>query len=95
MPLTKEEKKAIIQKHAIEKGDTGSPEVQIALLTRKIEKLAEHLKIHPKDMHSRRGLLNMLSKRRRLLNFLEKMDKDRAKKAKEIVVSSNSALQTG
>lgn len=78
MALSVDEKKKIIGEHAVGDGDTGSPEVQIALLTHKIEKLAEHLKIHQKDSHSRRGLLNMLSKRRRLFSFLTKMDKKRA-----------------
>lgn len=77
MPLTPDEKKTIIGKFAVQQGDTGSPEVQIALLTHKIQKLSDHLKIHQKDSHSRRGLLNMLSKRRRLYNFLEKVDKKR------------------
>jgi small subunit ribosomal protein S15 len=78
MPLTPEEKKEIIETNAVMEGDTGSPEVQIALLTHKIQKLTDHLKIHAKDSHSRRGLLNMLSKRRRLFNFLVKTDKNRA-----------------
>ncbi|MBP6913283.1 MAG: 30S ribosomal protein S15 [Candidatus Levybacteria bacterium] len=78
MALSTDEKKKIIGDHAVVDGDTGSPEVQIALLSHKIEKLAEHLKIHQKDSHSRRGLLNMLSKRRRLFNFLTKMDKKRS-----------------
>ncbi len=78
MALSTDEKQDIIKQHATVDGDTGSPEVQIALLTHKIEKLASHLKIHQKDSHSRRGLLNMLSKRRRLFNFLFKMDKKRA-----------------
>lgn len=78
MPLSNDEKKKIIEQHAVITGDTGSPEVQIALLTNKIQKLTDHLKIHQKDSHSRRGLLNMLSKRRRLYNFLLKVDKVRA-----------------
>lgn len=78
MPLTTNEKKKIIEKHRIEDTDTGSPEVQIALLSHKIEKLTDHLKGHQNDSHSRRGLLNMLSKRRRLLNFLVKSDQERA-----------------
>lgn len=78
MALSTDEKKKIIVEHATVDGDTGSPEVQIALLTHKIDKLASHLKVHQKDSHSRRGLLNMLSKRRRLFNFLFKMDKKRA-----------------
>ena len=77
MALNIDDKKTIIDKYATVKGDTGSPEVQIALLTAKIQKLTDHLKIHQKDSHSRRGLLNMLSKRRRLFNFLTKMDKTR------------------
>lgn len=78
MPLRREEKEVIIKDNAVIEGDTGSPEVQIALLTHKIQKLTDHLKIHQKDFHSRRGLLNMLSKRRRLFNFLMKVDKNRA-----------------
>lgn len=78
MPLTRDEKTDIIKTNAVVDGDTGSPEVQIALLTHKIQKLTDHLKIHQKDFHSRRGLLNMLSKRRRLFNFLVKVDKVRA-----------------
>lgn len=78
MPLTTDEKTKIIKDNAVIDGDTGSPEVQIALLTHKIQKLTDHLKIHQKDFHSRRGLLNMLSKRRRLFNFLVKVDSIRA-----------------
>ncbi len=78
MALSVDDKKQIISQYATVEGDTGSPEVQIALLSHKIQKLADHLKIHQKDSHSRRGLLNMLSKRRRLFNFLFKMDKKRA-----------------
>ena len=70
MSLNKEEKEKIIKKFAVEEGDTGSPEVQVALLTNQINKLADHLKEHNKDVHSRRGLLSMVSKRRRLLNYL-------------------------
>lgn len=77
MALNSDDKKKIIEEFATVKGDTGSPEVQIALLTNKVQKLTDHLKIHQKDSHSRRGLLNMLSKRRRLFNFLVRMDKDR------------------
>ena len=76
--LNKDEKQKVIENYAVEKGDTGSPEVQIGLLTTKIEKLTDHLKTHQKDNHSRRGLLNMLSKRRRLLNLLQKVDVQRA-----------------
>jgi len=79
MALTTEDKKALIKKYARERGDTGSPEVQIALLTVQIEKLSEHLKDHAKDMHSRRGLLSMVAKRRRLLTYLQKRDETRLK----------------
>lgn len=72
MPLPNDEKKKIIDEFAVKKGDTGSPEVQVALLTYKVQKLVDHLKINPKDDHSRRGLLGMVSKRRRLLNYLQK-----------------------
>ena len=77
MALTKDQKEEIIKKFSREKGDTGSPEVQIALLTSQIEKLAEHLKDHKKDVHSRRGLLSMVAKRRRLLNYLKERDEER------------------
>ena len=77
MALSTEEKKKIIKKFAREKGDTGSPEVQIALLSAQIEKLAGHLKGHKKDVHSRRGLLSRVAKRRRLLNYLKKRDEKR------------------
>ena len=78
MPLTTSQKQEIINKFATVKGDTGSPEVQIALLTTRIEKLMDHLKGHAHDIHSRRGLLSMIAKRRRLINFLTKVDKVRA-----------------
>jgi len=79
MALNIEEKKKIIDSFATAKGDTGSPEVQIALLAAQVEKLAGHLKGHKKDVHSRRGLLTMISKRRRLLNYLAKKDDGRYK----------------
>ncbi|HBC72289.1 MAG: hypothetical protein UX91_C0001G0004 [Candidatus Amesbacteria bacterium GW2011_GWB1_47_19] len=74
MALDTTAKQDIIKKFGQGKGDTGSPEVQTALLTEKITKLAEHLKIHKKDNHSRRGLISMVSKRRRLLFYLQKKD---------------------
>jgi small subunit ribosomal protein S15 len=77
MALTKDEKVKVVKKFAREKGDTGSPEVQVALLTAQIEKLAKHLKDHKKDVHSRRGLLSMVAKRRRLLNYLKNRDEKR------------------
>ncbi|MBM3205253.1 30S ribosomal protein S15 [Candidatus Shapirobacteria bacterium] len=79
MSLSVEEKQKIIKKFAQTKGDTGSPEVQIALLTYKIKNLTDHLKDHKKDTHSRRGLLSMVSKRRRLLAYLLKKDESRYK----------------
>ena len=79
MALTGDHKKKIIKKFATGKGDTGSHEVQIALLTESISQLADHLKQHKKDNHSRRGLLKMVSKRRRLLHYLIKNDEGRYK----------------
>ena len=74
MALNTKSKQEVIKKFAQGKGDTGSPEVQVALLTEKITKLTEHLKAHKKDNHSRRGLLSMVNKRRRLLSYLQKKD---------------------
>ena len=79
MALAAEEKQSIIKKFAREKGDTGSPEVQIALLSSQIDKLISHLKDHGKDVHSRKGLLSMVAKRRRLLTYLQKKDEVRYK----------------
>lgn len=79
MALTLDVKKKIIKDYATKEGDTGSPEVQVALLTNKINFLTEHLKKHKKDNHSRKGLLKMVAKRRRLLNFLERRDEKRYK----------------
>lgn len=78
MPLSPTQKQDIIKEYQTVQGDTGSPEVQIALLTRRVDRLIEHLKAHAHDTHSRRGLLSMIAKRRRLLNFLTKVDKIRA-----------------
>ena len=72
-----EEKTAIMQKYATHEGDTGSPEVQIAVLTKRIADLTEHLKEHKKDNHSRRGLFKMVGRRRGLLNYLQKTDIER------------------
>jgi len=74
MALNTDSKQTIIKKYAVGKTDTGSPEVQVALLTEKLDKLAEHLKLHKKDNHSRRGLIAMVGKRRRLLSYLQKRD---------------------
>ena len=78
MPLSTTQKKKVIKEFQTGEGDTGSPEVQIALLTTRIDKLTEHLKKHIHDVHSRRGLLSRIAKRRRLLNFLTKVDKKRS-----------------
>ncbi|MDO8558478.1 MAG: 30S ribosomal protein S15 [bacterium] len=75
--LDPKEKKKIIEKYKVHEKDTGSSEVQIALFSEKIEQLAEHLKEHKKDNHSRRGLLKMVSKRRKLLDYLGKEDAKR------------------
>ena len=75
--LLKEEKAAIIEANKTHENDTGSPEVQIAVLSKRINDLTEHLKIHQKDHHSRRGLLKMVGHRRNLLNYLQKTDIDR------------------
>ena len=72
--LTKQEKQAIMKEYATKEGDTGSPEVQIAVLTADINKLNEHFKQHPKDKHSNRGLLMKVSKRKNLLNYLKETD---------------------
>ncbi len=74
MSLTKEVKQEVIGKHGRAATDTGSPQVQIALLTRRINDLTEHLRQHPKDHYSRRGLLRMVGRRRRFLNYLERTD---------------------
>jgi small subunit ribosomal protein S15 len=72
--LTKEAKEEIVGRHGRGEADTGSPQVQIALLTRRIEGLTQHLRTHRKDHHSRRGLLKLVGQRRRLLNYLQKRD---------------------
>jgi small subunit ribosomal protein S15 len=78
--VLEDDKQKIIDKFGQKKGDTGSPEVQVALLSLKIDKLAEHLEVNKKDNHSRRGLLKVISKRRRILNYLQKLDEKRYKK---------------
>lgn len=75
--MTKERKQEIIATYKRDENDTGSPEVQIAILTERISELTEHLKVHKKDNHSRRGLLKMIGKRRNLLNYLAKKDVER------------------
>ncbi len=94
--LTKSEKDAIIKKYRTHKDDTGSPEVQVAILSKEIEQVSEHLKVHKKDNHSRRGLLKMVGNRRRLLRYLRQEDPKRFAKLVErlkikIVLSAPSA----
>ena len=77
MSLTKEKKAELVQKYGRDESDTGSTEVQVALLTERINELTEHLREHRKDHHSRRGLLMLVGQRRRLLRYLERTDLDR------------------
>jgi small subunit ribosomal protein S15 len=79
MALTAEARKQIIAKYRVHKTDSGSPEVQVALLSERIAQLTEHFKTHKKDHHSRRGLLAMVARRRRLLNYLKTKDPERYK----------------
>jgi small subunit ribosomal protein S15 len=83
MALTTSEKQNLIDEFGLHEGDTGSPEVQIAILTEEIKRLSEHLKDHKKDNHSRRGLLQKVGKRRRLLQYLEANEPDRYKSLKK------------
>lgn len=85
MALKANEKKKIISQFALAPGDTGSPEVQVALLTEKINRLIEHLKLHKKDTHSRRGFLAMIAKRKRLLAYLAKKDRERYQKLVKVL----------
>ncbi|MBI1774693.1 MAG: 30S ribosomal protein S15 [Proteobacteria bacterium] len=77
MSISPERKAALITEYATKPGDTGSPEVQVAILSERIRHLTDHLGTHAKDLHSRRGLLVMVGQRRRLLDFLKRKDKDR------------------
>jgi len=77
MSITAERKEALINEHAQGKGDTGSPEVQVAILTERINNLTQHFKTHAKDNHSRRGLLMLVNKRRSLLDYLRRKDEQR------------------
>ena len=79
MSITAERKTALMQEHATKAGDTGSPEVQVAILTTRIVNLTEHFKLHHKDNHSRRGLLKMVSNRRQLLDYVKGKDEPRYK----------------
>ncbi|MFW6214369.1 MAG: 30S ribosomal protein S15 [Alkalispirochaetaceae bacterium] len=76
MPITKDEKHQVVEQYGVNEKDTGATEVQIALLTSRIEHLTEHLRTHKKDHHSRRGLLKMVGQRRRLLKYLRRKDLD-------------------
>ena len=76
MPITKEDKEKIIKKFGKDKNDTGSTEVQVAILTQRISELTEHLKIHKKDKHTRRGLVALVSQRKKLLKYLVRCDSD-------------------
>ena len=80
MPLTKERKQNIIEAFKVHNSDTGSPEVQVALLTERISYLTEHFKTHKKDHHSRRGLLKLVAQRRKLLDYLKTTDRQRYEK---------------
>lgn len=94
--LTPQQKNALIKKYQTHKDDTGSPEVQIAILTKEIEQVSEHLKIHRKDNHSRRGLLKMVGNRRRLLRYLKSEDNKRYEKLAEklkLKVASDSGSE--
>ena len=77
MPLAQDKKKTLIEQFRVHDGDTGSPEVQIAILTERINSLTEHFKAHKKDHHSRRGLLMLIGKRRGLLGYLQKKEPER------------------
>jgi small subunit ribosomal protein S15 len=77
MSLSAERKQALVKEYATKKGDTGSPEVQVAILSERINYLTEHFKTHAKDHHSRRGLLKLVGQRRRLLDYLKRKDSDR------------------
>ena len=79
MSITQEDKNTLIKDYATKEGDTGSPEVQVAILTKRIVNLTEHFKTHKKDNHSRRGLLKMVSLRRKLLDYVREKDEDRYK----------------
>jgi small subunit ribosomal protein S15 len=79
MSITPERKQALIKEHGAKTGDTGSPEVQVAILTERITNLTEHFKTHVKDNHSRRGLLKLVSQRRQLLDYVKRRDEPRYK----------------
>lgn len=80
MSMNVADKAKVIKEYATKKDDTGSPEVQVAILTSRISELSEHMQVHKKDFHSRRGLLAMVAKRRKLLDYLKSKDEDRYQK---------------
>jgi small subunit ribosomal protein S15 len=80
MSITAEKKQEVIKEYATQEGDTGSPEVQVAILTTRISELSEHMQVHKKDFHSRRGLLAMVAKRRKLLDYLRSKNEERYQK---------------
>jgi small subunit ribosomal protein S15 len=84
MPLAREQKSQVISKYKIHKTDSGSPEVQVALLSQRVSELTEHVKTHQKDHHSRRGLLSMVARRRKLLKYL----KDRSPERYKVLIQS-------
>lgn len=79
MSITKETKQNLIKTHAREEHDTGSPEVQVSILTERIKNMTEHMKVHKKDLHSQRGLIRMVNRRRNLLKYLKRIDEGRYK----------------
>lgn len=83
MPLTQEEKQEVLKEFGIHEGDTGSSQVQIALMTRRIDQLIEHLRVHKHDQHSRRGLLKLVGRRRRLLAYLRRTQPEEYQKLTE------------
>jgi small subunit ribosomal protein S15 len=80
MPLSAEQKQAVITKYGLHESDTGSSDVQVAIMTERIAHITEHLRLYPKDHNSRRGLLKLVSKRRKLLDYLRRTEEDRYKK---------------
>lgn len=85
MSITAEKKQELIKQFALHESDTGSPEVQIAILTERIRNLTEHIKTNKKDLHSRRGLIGLVNKRRKLLNYLKRESEERYKKIIEVL----------
>lgn len=91
MSITAEKKQDLIKQFALHESDTGSPEVQIAILTERIKNLTEHIKANKKDLHSRRGLIGLVNKRRKLLNYLKRENEERYRKIVEALGIRESA----